>query len=149
MTLTVGGPREAGTGPWRVLAGSELTGGAVGFGDARIPPHTAGPDLHVHSREDEASYVIAGVMTFVVGDRTFEAGPETLVWLPRGVPHTFANRGDEEARVFGATIPGDIQAMFREQSAYFTGLTGPPDPGYMAELAARFGLTSLGPPLEV
>jgi len=25
------------------------------------------------------------VLTVVVGERTFEAGPETLVWLPRGV----------------------------------------------------------------
>ena len=149
MTFTAGGPRPAGTGPWRVLAGSELTGGAVGFGDARIPPHTAGPDLHVHAREDEASYVISGVMTFVIGEDTFEAGPETLVWLPRRIPHTFANRGDEEAWVVGITTPADIQDMFREQSAYFAGLEGPPDPAYMAELAARFGLTSLGPPVDV
>jgi mannose-6-phosphate isomerase-like protein (cupin superfamily) len=49
-----------------------------------FPPHTAGPNLHVHTREDEASYIISGVLTVVVGDRTFEAGPETLVWLPRG-----------------------------------------------------------------
>jgi mannose-6-phosphate isomerase-like protein (cupin superfamily) len=132
-----------------VLAGAELTGGAVGFGDARMPPHTAGPGLHVHTREDEASYVITGVMTFVVGDRTFEAGPETLVWLPRGVPHTFANRGDEEAWVVGVTSPADIHAMFEEQSAYFAGLSGPPDPAYLAELGARFGVTSLGPPLDV
>jgi mannose-6-phosphate isomerase-like protein (cupin superfamily) len=149
MTFIAGGPRSAGTGPWRVLAGAELTGGAVGFADARIPPHTAGPDLHAHSREDEASYVIAGVMTYVIGEGTFEAGPETLVWLPRGIPHTFANRGDEEAWILGLTTPADLQEMFRERSAYFASLDGPPDPAYMAELAARFGLTSLGPPLDV
>src|SRR6188472_2989819 len=101
--IVAGGPRQPGDGPWRVLSGAEITGGNVGFGDARLPPHTAGPGLHVHTREDEASYVIAGVITFVVGDRTFEAGPETLVWLPRGVPHTFANRGDEEAWAVGVT----------------------------------------------
>ena len=149
MTIVAGGPREPGTAPWRVLAGSEITGGNVGFGDARMPPHTAGPGLHVHTREDEASYVIAGVMTFVVGDRTFEAGPETLVWLPRGVPHTFANRGDEEAWAVGVTSPADIQAMFEEQAAYSAGLTGPPDPAYLAELGARYGVTALGPPLDV
>ena len=78
MTFALGGPRQRGTGPWRVLAGSELTGGAVGFGDARMPPHSAGPGLHMHTREDEASYVITGVMTYVVGDRTFEARPRDL-----------------------------------------------------------------------
>jgi mannose-6-phosphate isomerase-like protein (cupin superfamily) len=88
VTFVVGGPREPGSAPWRVLAGAALTGGAVGFGDARLPPHMAGPNLHVHTREDEASYIISGVLTVVVGERTFEAGPETLVWLPRGLPHT-------------------------------------------------------------
>jgi uncharacterized cupin superfamily protein len=78
VTFVVGGPREPGSAPWRVLAGAALTGGAVGFGDARLPPHMAGPNLHVHTREDEASYIISGVLT-VVGERTFEAGPETLV----------------------------------------------------------------------
>ena len=149
MTFVVGGPRPAGAAPWRILAGTSLTGGGVGFGDARIPPHTAGPGLHRHTREDEASYVISGVLTFVVGERTFEAGPETLVWLPRDVPHTFANRGDDEAWVFGVTNPAGIEAMFEEQVAYFAGLTGPPDGEYLAELGARFGVTSLGPPLDV
>ena len=149
MAFLAGGPRPGGSPPWRVLAGRELTGGGVGFGDARIPPHTAGPGLHVHTREDEASYVISGVVTYRVGDETFEAGPETLVWLPRAVPHTFANRGDEEAWVVGITSPAGIEAMFEEQAAYFAGLTGPPDPDYLAELGARFGVTALGPSLDV
>ena len=149
MTFVAGGPRPADAAPWRVIAGAEFTGGGVGFGDARIPPHTAGPGLHVHSREDEASYVIAGVVTYVIGDRTFEAGPESLVWLPRGLPHTFANRGDEEAWVVGITSPAGIEAMFEEQAAYFASLSGPPDREYLAALGARFGVTSLGPPIDV
>ena len=149
MTFVAGGPRPAGSAPWRVIAGAELTGGGVGFGDARIPPHTAGPGLHLHTREDEASYVISGVLTYVIGDRTFEAGPEALVWLPRGVPHTFANRGDEEAWIVGVTSPAGIEAMFEEQAAYFAALSGPPDREYLASLGARFGVTSLGPPLDV
>ena len=83
------------------------------------------------------------------GTKIFEAGPETLVWLPRSVPHTFANRGDEEAWVVGVTSPAGIEAMFEEQAAYFAGLTGPPDPTYLAELGARFGVTALGPSLDV
>ena len=96
-----------------------------------------------------ATPMITGIVTFVVGDRTFEAGPETLVWLPRTVPHTFANRGDEDAWVLGVTSPAGIEAMFEEQAAYFAGLTGPPDPEYLTQLGARFGITSLGPPLDI
>ena len=92
---------------------------------------------------------MSGVLTVVVGDRAFEAGPETLVWLPRGVPHTFANRGDEEVWAVGVTSPAGIEAMFEEQAAYFARLDGPPDPVYLAELGAQFGVTVVGPPLDV
>ena len=39
--------------------------------------------------------------------------------------------------------------MFAEQVAYFASLTGPPDEGYLKDLGARFGVTPLGPPLDV
>ncbi|MDP8932471.1 MAG: cupin domain-containing protein, partial [Actinomycetota bacterium] len=80
-------------GLWQVLAGGSETAGSVVFGEARLPAGAPGPHLHVHSREDEAVYVIEGQMTFSVGGRRFEAGPGTLVWLPRNVAHTFANLG--------------------------------------------------------
>jgi mannose-6-phosphate isomerase-like protein (cupin superfamily) len=136
-------------GPWQVLAGGDRTGGSVIFGEARLPARSSGPGLHVHSREDEATYVISGVMTFVVGDRRFEAGPGELVWLPREVPHTFANLGDEPVRSLGITTPAGLEGMFEEQAAYFAGLQGPPDPERIREIGDRYGVRSLGPPLEV
>jgi uncharacterized cupin superfamily protein len=65
-----------------MLADGERTGGIASFGEAHLPPHTAGPGLHVHSREDEAIFVIGGTLTLVVGERRFDAGPGTLAWLP-------------------------------------------------------------------
>ena len=115
-------------GPWQVLAGGERTAGSVIFGEAHLPARSPGPGLHVHTREDEAVFVISGVMTFVVGDRRFEAGSGDLVWLPRTVPHTFANLGDEPVWAFGSTTPAGLEGMFEEQSAYFSTLHGPPDP---------------------
>ncbi len=79
-------------GPWRVLAGGDRTDGQVIFGEALLPPMTGGPSLHVHTREDEAAYVIEGVLTVQIGDRRLDAASGTLVWLPRNEPHTFANR---------------------------------------------------------
>lgn len=135
-------------GPFQVLAGGDRTGGSVMFGEARFPPHTAGPGLHVHAREDEASFVVAGVLTFVVGDRRFEATAGQLVWLPREVPHMFANLGDEPAWVFGAAIPSGLEGMFEEQAAYMSGLTGAPDPEVVREIGERYGVRRLGPPLD-
>ncbi len=117
------------------------------FGEARLPGRTSGPGLHVHTREDEAAFVIAGVMTFVVGDERFEATAGELVWLPREVPHTFANLGDEPAWVFGTTTPAGLEGMFAEQAAYLSNLDGPPDQSRIREIGDRYGVRAFGPPL--
>lgn len=134
-------------GPWQVLAGGERTAESVMFGEARLPARTSGPGLHVHTREDEATFVISGVLTFVVGDRRFEAGAGQLVWLPREVPHTFANLHDEPAWAFGVTTPAGLEGMFAQQAEYFAGLQGPPDPDRIREIGDRYGVRALGPPL--
>lgn len=139
---------EAATGPWQVLAGGDMTAGSAVFGEALLPARTAGPSLHVHTHEDEAAYVIEGTLTCVVGERTVEADAGTLVWLPRGVPHTFANFRDEPARVFGVTVPAGLEAMFEEQARYFADLDGPPDESVMAEIGAKYGVSIVGPPLS-
>ncbi len=138
---------EPGHGPWRVLAGGDRTGGQVIFGEADLAPRSPGPSLHVHTREDEAAYVIEGVLTVRVGERTYEAGPGTLVWLPRGEPHTFANLSHERVRVFGVTTPSGLEGMFQEQAEYFAGLSGPPDPSAVAAIGARYGVSVVGPGL--
>jgi mannose-6-phosphate isomerase-like protein (cupin superfamily) len=135
-------------GPWQVLAGGDRTAGSVVFGEARLPARTSGPGLHVHTREDEACFVISGVMTFVVGDDRFRAGAGQLVWLPREVPHTFANLDDEPAWAFGTTTPAGLEEMFDEQAAYFQGLEGPPDVERIREIGDRYGVRALGPPLS-
>jgi quercetin dioxygenase-like cupin family protein len=144
----VGGLRESDR-PWRVLAGGEQTGGAVTFGDARIPPGAPGPGRHVHSREDEAIYVVEGVLTVEVGEQRFEAGPETLVWLPRNVPHIFANLSEDLVRTVGVISPSGLEGMFAEQQVYFSQLQGPPDLEVLMEISAKYGVLPVeGPPLE-
>ncbi|MGQ0842738.1 MAG: cupin domain-containing protein [Sporichthyaceae bacterium] len=133
--------------PWRVIADGTDTAG-IGFGDARIPAGVPGPGRHVHTHEDEAIYVVGGVLTVEVGEHRYEAGPETLVWLPRGVPHAFANLGEEEVRTVGVFNSPTLGRMFAEQEAYFASLTGPPDPTVLAEIGARYGVHRVdGPPL--
>lgn len=139
--------RQPSDSPWQVLAGGDRTAGQAVFGEAELGPRTPGPSLHVHTREDEAAYVLEGVLTVRVGGSTFAAGPGTLVWLPRGEPHTFANLGDEPVRVLGVTTPAGIEGMFEEQAAYFAGLTGPPDEQEVAAIGARYGVSVVGPGL--
>jgi mannose-6-phosphate isomerase-like protein (cupin superfamily) len=151
MTLTepfVTQRDEADPGPWQVLAGGDRTAGTVIFGEARLPAHTSGPGLHVHTREDESAFVLSGVITFRIGDKLVRAGAGQLVWLPREVPHTFANLDDQPARAFAITTPAGLEGMFAEQAEYFAGLQGPPDPERIREIGDRYGVRLLGPPLE-
>jgi len=152
MTLTdpfVAQRDEGDPFPWQILATGEQTGHVASFGEARLAPHTAGPGLHVHSREDEAVFVISGTMTFVVGERRFESGPGSLVWLPREVPHVFANLGEDPVWAFGTITPSGLEGMFKEQAEYFAGLQGPPDQDMMRAIGDKYGVRSLGPPLDV
>ena len=139
--------READGLPWQVLAGGDRTDGQVVFGSARLDPRSSGPGLHVHTKEDEAVFVTAGRLTVRVGDETFEAAAGTLVWLPRGEPHTFANLADELVEAFGVITPAGLEGMFQETADYFANLTGPPDPAALSEIGARYGVTALGPGL--
>jgi mannose-6-phosphate isomerase-like protein (cupin superfamily) len=135
-------------GPWRVIAGGEQTGGSLVVGDAQLPPHTPGPGRHVHTREDEGIYVVAGVLTVEVGDQRFEAGPESFVWLPRRVPHVFANLSDQPVWTVGTITPAGLEEMFAERDEYLASLGGPPDQAVLLAMNERYGVFPVeGPPL--
>lgn len=141
------GPPDGRSRPWRVITDGTDSAG-IGFGDARIPAGAPGPGRHVHTHEDEAIYVVSGILTVEVGEQRYEAGPETLIWLPRGVPHVFANLGADEVRTVGVFNSTGLARMFAEQDAYFASLTGPPDPAVLLEIGLRHGVHRVeGPPL--
>lgn len=141
-------PDENHEGPWRVIAAGSRTDGQVIIGEAKLAPRTSGPSLHLHEREDEATYVVEGTLTFRIGDDEFEAGPGSLVWAPRGIPHTFANKTDAPVRVLGVIVPAGIEGMFEEQMAYFSQLEGPPDQKIIDEIGGRYGVKVVGPGLD-
>ena len=47
--------------------------------------------LHVHHADDEAWYVLEGVLRFRVGDELREAGPGSAILAPKGAPHAYGN----------------------------------------------------------
>ena len=120
--------------PWALLAGGKRTGGLVTFGQAHLGPRSAGPARHMHTHEDEAVFVFSGVLTLEVGDRRFEAGPHSLTWLPRHVPHVFANLSDEEVWALGVMTPAGLEEMFEARDRYLAELDGPPDMEVILEL---------------
>lgn len=98
------------------------------------PPAAPGPPPHVHHSYDEAWYVIAGEIEFIVGDRRERQSAGSFVFVPRGVTHSFGNPGPSEARILVIGSPR-VQALVEELGRL--GRNGPPDPAAVADVFRR------------
>ncbi len=78
---------------------SETTRGELLAFELGLRPGGAVPILHVHPIQTERFEVVEGRMRFRVGLRKRYAEPGDVVEVAPGVVHSFANAGDEEARV--------------------------------------------------
>ena len=67
--------------------------------DLALRPGGAVPIAHVHPIQTERFEVLEGQMRFRLGLRTRLAGPGDVVEVAPGVIHSFANDGEEEARL--------------------------------------------------
>ena len=73
----------------------------VSFSWRRMLPRTGGRGSygHHHPGHEEASFVIAGTVTFKVGDDFFEAGPQTAVRMTSEQAYSVHNDTDAEAEL--------------------------------------------------
>jgi quercetin dioxygenase-like cupin family protein len=68
--------------------------------DLELPPGARVPGgLHIHPLQEERFEAVRGVMRFRMRRRRITAGPGEVVVVPPGMPHDFANAGDETALV--------------------------------------------------
>jgi quercetin dioxygenase-like cupin family protein len=79
---------------------------AIGISETWVDPPSASPEAHLHPGHVESFYVLAGEMTFTVGDRELRAEPGAWVQVPPGVPHTYAFSGDEPVGFLDVHTPG-------------------------------------------
>ena len=93
--------------------------------------------LHLHTREDEYSFVLEGRMGALLGDDVVEAGPGDLVFKPRNQWHTFWNAGDEPCRILEIISPAGFERFFQELSDIGGALKA--DPDELTALGARYG----------
>lgn len=106
------------------LATTEDTAGRFALIEAVSRKGNA-PPPHIHHREDETLYVLEGEITVAVGDRTIKAKPGTMVFLPRGVAHSFAIESDELRMLILAT-PAGLEGWFKQFSVPAPAMTLPP-----------------------
>jgi quercetin dioxygenase-like cupin family protein len=126
---------------------SEDTGGACTAFELTALPQT-GPQLHVHHREDEWYYVLSGEFIFKAGgqEHTLPAGGS--IWLPRDIPHIWANISDHEAKLILVCMPGGFEKFFDEMGKEMADVHDPDTATRkMKEVMAKYGMELLGPPL--
>src|SRR5688500_5958946 len=98
------GPRQTRENPvtvqrCTVTATAATTDGETLACELGLRPGGAVPIPHVHPIQTERFEVVEGLIRFRVGLRRRLAGPGEVVEVAPGVLRSFANAGDEEARV--------------------------------------------------
>jgi len=117
--VSVVGPEDgevalAGPTRMRILEDGSTTSHRLGIGEITIAPHTEGPPQHRHARHDEGFYVVSGEARFTVGTESYDAPAGTLVMVPPGEPHTFANVREEPAVLLNTFTPDLYVQYFRD-----------------------------------
>jgi quercetin dioxygenase-like cupin family protein len=110
--------------PPKVLLRSEQSAGAVSASEVSSSAGFAGPPLHRHDF-DEAFYVLEGELTFQLGDERFTRTAGELAFAPRGVPHTYANHSNADARALIVCTPAGFERYFARMAAERDGVDPP------------------------
>lgn len=124
----------------RILEDGGTTAHRLGIAELTLAPHSAGPPQHRHAEHDEAFYVISGTARFTVGQAEHDAPAGTLVMVPPGVPHTFANPGEQPVVMVNTFTPDLYVQYFRDLRDLIAG--GRPTPQAAAEVMSRYATTT-------
>ncbi len=104
-----------------------------------------GPPLHIHDQQDEIFFIIEGDFSFQVGDETFTLSKGDTIFLPRKVPHTFAQRSTKGKMLFLFQPSGKMEDYFRKLATF----KGEPTPEEGAKLFSDHDMKVVGPPLPI
>jgi mannose-6-phosphate isomerase-like protein (cupin superfamily) len=74
-----------------------------------LEPNTHGPGAHKHENNEEIFYVIAGVVSFLVGENWVDAETGTFLRVPTNTMHDFANKTQHKAGILNFYIPGGFE----------------------------------------
>ena len=117
---------------------------------------------HVHSTGEEIFYVARGTLDLLAfepverggdwhdwesadGRGFLRGGPGSLLFIPAGVPHAFANLSGESATMLFQSAPSGHEDYFTELAALLEDSDNQPDPAVIAELRSRYDITQITP----
>ncbi len=88
-------------------------------GELCLIEHTASrgkmTPLHLHPNHDETCYILEGEFLFHIDGIEQTAGPGSVVWIPRGIPHAFIITSELERSLWLVT-PGRVMESFYRQA---------------------------------
>lgn len=105
----------------------------------------------MHTREDEAFYLLDGVLEVTAGEKTTVVRTGDFVYLPRGTAHWFRNPGVNAARALILATPGGFEEFFTEagipaRPGEQAAPMGPADFERIAGLSLKYGTRIEAPP---
>ncbi len=104
-----------------------------------------GPPLHVHLFQDEYFYILEGEYLFQVGGEKYTMNPGDTIFLPRNVPHAFAQLTTNGKVVVSYLPAGKMESFFKTTAAW----TSSPTPTEVAKVFEDHDMKVVGPPLKV
>ena len=94
------------------LLGHETAESIMMF-EETLPAGTASL-YHLHRDSDEVAWVLAGELTFMIGDEVTVGGPGACAFFPRDIPHAWKNTGSEPARALFLYTPAGAGGYIEE-----------------------------------
>lgn len=125
----------------KLLGGA--TGGSLVMFEEIVPPGTKST-YHLHRDSDEVGYVLAGEVTFMIGDEVSAGGPGTLAFMPRGVAHCWKSTGAQSGRILFLYTPADAGRLIEEQRRTGRKFADMGE-GELAAFLDRYGWAVIGP----
>jgi mannose-6-phosphate isomerase-like protein (cupin superfamily) len=114
------------------------TSGRFSLMERTLPPGGRMPPPHHHVGNDEAYYVLDGVVEFRIGADVLSGGPDTCILVPAGESHTFGNTALAPARLLVLHAPA-LDGYFLELARLWSAPT-PPGRDEELELMRRHGM---------
>lgn len=103
-----------------------------------------GPALHIHPYQDEVFFIVQGEYLFQVGEERQNLKAGDTIFLPRGVPHAFAQLTETGKMFFLFQPSGKMEDFFR----LIGDPTFRPTPEEGAKISLEHGMKVVGPPLQ-
>ncbi len=118
---------------------------------------------HVHTRGEELFYVVKGTLDLLAfepvsrtpddwhqwvspsGRRFLRGGPGSVLFVPAGVPHAFANLSPDPVTMLFQAAPAGHEDYFEELAELLRTSSGRPDPAAVTAIRERHDIKQLTP----